>query len=509
MATTLATEKGGAFATTNANPHSPGDHVHDAGEAGHPLAKRAWMYRPHRIGPIKIPAYASPPFQLGLVAFVCFLCPGMFNAVNGLGGGGQFSATTSNNSNVALYSTFSVVGFFAGTFANRMGIKLTLSLGGIGYFVYIASYLSYNHNQNAGFPIFAGALLGVCAGLLWCAQGAIMMSYPPEASKGRYISWFWMIFNLGAVLGSLIPLGQNINSSSGTVNDGTYIGFMVLTFLGAAVAWCLVDARHVQRADGSHVVLMKHPTWQSEFIGLYETLKMDTWVIFLFPMFLASNWFYTYQFNDVNLAKFNVRTRALNGVLYWSSQILGAYCFGYALDSRVRRSIRAKGAWAALFVITMAIWGGGYAWQKQYTRPEVSAKGYVKMDWTTSGYVGPMFLYMFYGFFDAAWQTCVYWFMGALTNNGRKLANFAGFYKGIQSAGAAIMFRIDALEAPYMNEFASCWGLLAGSLLIALPVILMKVRDTVPLEEDIKFSDETIEEVMPTLSHEADGEKAH
>jgi len=52
--------------------------------------------------------------------------------------------------------------------------------------------------------IFAGALLGVCAGLLWTAQGAIMMSYPTEDLKGRYISWFWMIFNLGAVIGGLV-----------------------------------------------------------------------------------------------------------------------------------------------------------------------------------------------------------------------------------------------------------------------------------------------------------------
>lgn len=199
----MATEKVEPATTTTADPQSPESDAHNAGEAEQPLNGRPWMYRTRRIGPLKIPAYASPPFQLGLVAFVCFLCPGMFNAVNGLGGGGQFSATTSNNSNVALYSTFSVVGFFAGTFANRMGIKLTLSFGGLGYFIYIASYLSYNHNHNGGFPIFAGALLGVCAGLLWCAQGAIMMSYPPEASKGRYISWFWMIFNLGAVLGSL------------------------------------------------------------------------------------------------------------------------------------------------------------------------------------------------------------------------------------------------------------------------------------------------------------------
>ena len=99
--------------------------------------------------------------------------------------------------------------------------------------------------------------------------------------------------------------------------------------------------------------------------------------------------------------------------------------------------------------------------------------------------------------------------MGALTNNGRKLANFAGFYKGIQSAGAAIIFRIDALKNPFINEFASCWALLAGSLLIALPLILVKVRDTVPLEEDIKFSDETIEEVMPSTVPDTHEEKVH
>ena len=162
-----------------------------------------WKYQTYRLGPWTIPCYASPPVQLVLVALVCFLCPGMFNALNGLGGGGQFSATTADNANVAVYATFSVLGFFAGSITNRLGIKLTLSVGGLGYCLYVSSYLSYNHNQNSGFVIFAGAALGVCAGMLWAAQGAIMMSYPQEKSKGRYISWFWMIFNLGGVIGSL------------------------------------------------------------------------------------------------------------------------------------------------------------------------------------------------------------------------------------------------------------------------------------------------------------------
>jgi MFS family permease len=165
---------------------------------------KPWMYKTTKLGPITIPCYASPPFQLALVSFVCFLCPGMFNAVNGLGAAGQVDTYDINNANTAVYATFSVVGFFAGSIANRIGLRLTLGLGGFGYFLYIASILSYNHNKNAGFLIFAGAVLGVCAGMLWTAQGAIMTSYPPEKSKGRYISWFWMIFNLGAVLGSLV-----------------------------------------------------------------------------------------------------------------------------------------------------------------------------------------------------------------------------------------------------------------------------------------------------------------
>jgi MFS family permease len=166
---------------------------------------KGWMYKTIRLGRLEL-WYASPKVQLFMVSIVCFLCPGMFNALTGLGGGGQVSNEAQDHANTALYSTFAVVGFFAGTFANRLGLRLTLSIGGLGYCVYAASFLCYTHTQNMPFVVFAGALLGVCAGLLWAAQGSIMMSYPPEQSKGRYISWFWVIFNMGAVIGSLVSL---------------------------------------------------------------------------------------------------------------------------------------------------------------------------------------------------------------------------------------------------------------------------------------------------------------
>lgn len=38
------------------------------------------------------------------------------------------------------------------------------------------------------------------------------MAYPTEAQKGRFISIFWAIFNLGGVVGAAVALGQNIHS---------------------------------------------------------------------------------------------------------------------------------------------------------------------------------------------------------------------------------------------------------------------------------------------------------
>lgn len=106
--------------------------------------------------------------------------------------------------NTALYSTFAVVGFFAGGIVNRLGVKVTLGFGGMGYCIYAISLLASEHADVTGFNIFAGALLGVCAALLWTAQGTIMLSYPLESEKGKFFAWFWAIFNLGGVLGSLV-----------------------------------------------------------------------------------------------------------------------------------------------------------------------------------------------------------------------------------------------------------------------------------------------------------------
>jgi hypothetical protein len=58
--------------------------------------------------------FYNPYTQVVLLGFVCFSCPGLFNALNGLGAGGQVEGTTSANANSTLYATFALAAFFAG-----------------------------------------------------------------------------------------------------------------------------------------------------------------------------------------------------------------------------------------------------------------------------------------------------------------------------------------------------------------------------------------------------------
>ena len=202
-----------------------------------------------------------------------------------------------------------------------------------------------------------------------------------------------------------------MHSTKGTVDNGTYIAFLVLMAVGFVLCWGLADSKYIMRKDGSRVIVIKNPTWKSELLGLWETLRSDSYIILLFPMFLASNWFYGYHFNSVNGAYFTIRTRALNSLLYWLMQMVGAFIFGQLLDLKsFSRPMRARINFGLIFLITLGIWGGGYAFQRQYTREMVKHdKNFVKTDFMDGGYIGPMFLYMFYGFYDAAFQTCAYW----------------------------------------------------------------------------------------------------
>lgn len=367
--------------------------------------------------------YNSPLVQVILIGFVCFCCPGMFNALTGMGGGGQVDHTAGNNANTALYATFAVFGVLGGGIYNILGPKLTLLCGCSTYALYAGSFLYYNHYHHQAFAIVAGAFLGIGAGLLWASEGAIMTSYPPRDRKGVYISLFWSIFNMGGVIGGLIPFVLNYNRVTAvSVNDGTYIGFMVFMATGTLLSLSILHPSKVIRDDGSRCTNITYSSVSVESVAILK-LFLDWRMLLLVPASWASNFFYSYQFNNVNAELFNLRTRGLNNVFYWAAQMIGSVFIGYIMDFSFK-SRRTRGLFGVgvVAVLGTAIWGGGLANQLGYRRESPPSR---LLDFKDGAdFAGPFVLYFSYGFLDAMFQSMVYWIIGALADDSAILSRY-------------------------------------------------------------------------------------
>ncbi|CAA2971212.1 UNC93 1 [Olea europaea subsp. europaea] len=425
--------------------------------------------------------YNSPLVQVALIGLVCFCCPGMFNALSGMGGGGQVDPTAANNANTALYTTFAVFGILGGGIYNILGPHLTLFAGCSTYVLYAGSFLYYNHYHHQAFAIVAGALLGIGAGLLWAAEGAIMTSYPPHDRKGTYISIFWSIFNMGGVIGGLIPFILNYHRVDAvSVNDGTYIGFMVFMSIGTVLSLGILHPSRVVRDDGTKCTNIKYSSVTVEVVEILK-LFLNWKMLLMVPASWASNFFYSYQFTNVNGVLFNLRTRGFNNVFYWGAQMVGSVFIGYIMDfSFKNRRTRGLVGIGVVAVLSTAIWGGGLAKQLHYSRDDLPT---LKLDFKDhTDFTGPFMLYFSYGLLDAMFQSMVYWVIGSLADDSEILSRYTGFYKGVQSAGAAVAWQIDVHNVPFLNELIVSWVLTAISYPLLAVLVIRAVKDDEEVE---------------------------
>ncbi|OBT92471.1 hypothetical protein VE01_09599 [Pseudogymnoascus verrucosus] len=213
--------------------------------------------------------YANPWTQIILIRMICFCCPGMYNALGGLGGSGQVDKTVAANADVALLSaTAATALFIVGPLFSWVGPRTCFLLGGWTYALYSGSLLNFNRMfyYNGAFVIASGAILGIGASMLWVVQGAIMTTYVEESQKGRVIAVFWIIFNVGGGVGSLASFGLNSHSKSGTVSDSTYIALMVIMLVGWVLGVFICSPPRIKLAQ-------LHAAVESETYSLKETAK--------------------------------------------------------------------------------------------------------------------------------------------------------------------------------------------------------------------------------------------
>lgn len=253
---------------------------------------------------------------------------------------------------------------------------------------------------------------------------------------------------------------QNLNTADTSgVATGTYVAFIAIMVVGCCVSLLLLNPQQVRRSDGRPLEHFRQTSFKREVIDTFKLLK-EWRLVVLFPAFFASNFFYSYQFG-INAFYFSLRTRALNSMVYWLTQILGTFGLGLILDNqRILRRKRGIIALIVTCVFVTATWIGGAIFQTQFdmhsTPPNV--------DWTSSKFGGPFVLYFMYGISDAMWQCWCYWIMGTLSNESYKLARCAGYYKAVQSAGSAISFGISSLSIPFVKQMGANFGMMLFSM---------------------------------------------
>ncbi|CAK9781601.1 MFS general substrate transporter [Cutaneotrichosporon oleaginosum] len=447
--------------------------------------------------------YNSPMVQVFLIGFVCFLTPGMFNALSNLGAGGAQDVALVDITNSLLYAMFCIVGFFSGSIHNVIGSRLTLLIGACGYPIYVGGLWALQVHHVRPFLMVTGAILGACAGLLWTAQGTIIMAYPLEKDKGRAFGIFWAVFSSGAVVGASIALGiQWKEGDMPNVSTGVYLAFLIMMLVGVVASQLVLPAKNIVRPDGTLVELEDTLSPKEEIREFFRQFK-DWRMLALFPMFFASNYFYAYQGAIVPFI-FNGRSRALSSLITNLGAVVGGLFVGFLLDLiPAKRRTRAIIGWVIVTIFLAGVWGGGVHFQRLFKRvpnPEDQWRYDYNQGRAPEAY-GLLFMYYFT---DSLFQGLAYYIMASLSNNPFKLARMTGYYKGVQSAGAAISFGMDAVKTPYLTEQIVSWLLMFCSMPLALLVIRTIKESNYEDEKTVHVEDvpeEKIHVALPAGHH--------
>ncbi|KAG9320929.1 hypothetical protein KVV02_001734 [Mortierella alpina] len=442
--------------------------------------------------------------QIVLMGIICFGTIGMFNAMSSIGNAGRHSPTAQNLA-ITSSSIAYIIGFLlAGGTHNMIGPRLCVVFGGITFVLYAGSMmLAQDNDSSSVYPALAGILLGLGAGLIWVTQGAMMMSYPTEDNKGKYIACFFAIFNLGAVLGSVLPLALNSreNMDPDDVSSNTYIVYMVIMGVSTLLAVFLARPSTIVRDNGEPVTVAKFAGLKAEGLAILSVF-CDWRMLLLIPAFFFSNFSYTYQFNDFNGFNFNIRTRSLNSLIFWVAQIIGALVIGYLLDRiPVKRPKRAKLGLLVIALLFMATWIAALMMQlkHKWERKALQRKELIDYGHGTN-YTGLLAIYAMFGFCDAAFAVYCYWLMGALSNKHDELSRYAGFFKSIQSLGSAVAAPLDLAQTPLLAYLITNWILCAISI-ATMFLVSRTISDTTidddededGDEEDYEYDDQELE----------------
>jgi len=354
-----------------------------------------------------------------------------------------------------IYIVFSVFNWFAPPIVALVGPKWSMFIGGLGYFLFILSFL-----KPMTWSLYLGSVIvGLAAPIIWTAQGNFLTINSPENTAGRNAGIFWGLLQCSLLFGNIFVFFEFQGEISIDPSHRTtlFSGLAGANFLGILVLLLLrVQSRQgllPEPGDGSIQADGSRSHWKEAM----ETMKQSWDVFRTFDMILLSVcFFYTgleltfwsgvYTTAVGNTKAFGDEAKrliGLVGIFTGVGEIVGGAVFGFLGKKITSRIGRNKVVFfgmiihlAAFFLIFMIL-------PADSPITSSSAKTY----WNPNKYlavgIGSML-----GLGDASFNTQCYSILSHMYQDESSSA-FALFKFSQSVAAAAAFFYSDYLTLPY------------------------------------------------------------
>ncbi|KAG9255715.1 major facilitator superfamily domain-containing protein [Emericellopsis atlantica] len=393
--------------------------------------------------------YRSPLFNVIIAGLISFTQPGIWNALNSTGAGGQQEPYLVNGANSL---TFGIMAFGCAIFAllaNKFGVKNILILGTLGYAPYSAALYVNNRYGVEWFVLLGGATCGLGASALWASEGAIALGYGSVKDRGKFTGIWLGLRELGQLIGASIQLALNANDGKrGKVSYTTYLILISLQCLGLPLAFLISPPSKVIRPDGSKV---EDPTKKKAILGevtkMWKLLKRKQMYL-LIPVLIGFNWNTTYL-GIYQTRYFSVRARTLASLTSGIAATAANIFWGWFYDLKIwSRPQLAKITWGLFSVIMASV----FAWQVTNEYKYANSTPAVTLDWDLPGFGRGFASMVIMRFMNESHYVFVYWIIGAFFDDLETLTLAVGIVRSFESVGSCLAFGIGAAKvAPMVN----------------------------------------------------------
>ncbi|CAH0021226.1 unnamed protein product [Clonostachys rhizophaga] len=393
--------------------------------------------------PVKRIWYRRVFFQATIVGFCAFLAPGLYNAMQSTGAGGAQTPYLVMGANAVLGVMMVITCSLGSVVANRIGLKNALIFGTTGYCIYAAALYTNNRYGTEWFVYFGAAACGITAGIFWAAEGAIMISYPVDSQRGRYLAYWLAYRNGGSIVGGIINLAFNYTGkATGKLDWRTYLVFVALQCITPFVALLLSPADKVQRSDGKAVETAERIHTLEELKEVGKILVRKDFLLVV-PFFFYATFLLSYAGSFLSLY-FSVRSRALASLVSALAQIAANILFGSFLDWK-RFSLRQRAIIAYVFMMTL--FGGTWVWgavvQHEYGLNKPA------LDWDDAG-------------FGRGWALYI---ILQVNLDPAEIVRLTSTVRAVEAAGGAVASGISSTKAPLLAALGVNFGLWAVAVI--------------------------------------------